>query len=206
MLKSKAILLSVAMFLGLPAVVNAQVGTQGSQSGQVGESGQISSDGQISGQTSNNGFVGGGSIGGDPRATNGQGNTGGQQGGFGGMGGFGMGGMGGFGMGGMGRGMMGMFGGQQQQQPGANLRFPFVVRFQVAPLIPEVTRQKAETRLTKLPALSRFNKVAVALADGKATLSGEVVSAKEKSLIERLVLLEPGITDVDNKLAIVDKK
>tara|TARA_B100001540_G_C15666207_1_gene577909 strand:- start:652 stop:1008 length:357 start_codon:yes stop_codon:yes gene_type:complete len=112
--------------------------------------------------------------------------------------------MGGFG--GMGRGMMGgMFGGQQQQQPGANLRFPFVVKFSVRPIIVANVKQKAQTRLTKLPGLSRFNKVVVDLEKSTATLTGQVVSEREKSLVERLVLLEPGINSVNNNLAIADK-
>ena len=107
----------------------------------------------------------------------------------------------------MGRGMMGgMFGGQQQQQPGANLRFPFVVKFQVRPIVVANVKQKAQTRLTKLPGLSRFNKVVVDLEQSTATLTGEVVSEREKSLIERLVLLEPGINSVNNNLGITEKQ
>ena len=66
-------------------------------------------------------------------------------------------------------------------------------------------KQKAQTRLTKLPGLSRFNKVVVDLEKSTATLTGQVVSEREKSLVERLVLLEPGINSVNNNLAIADK-
>ena len=103
----------------------------------------------------------------------------------------------------MGRGMMGgMFGGQQQQQPGANLRFPFVVKFEITPILPAKVKRQAQTRLSKLPGLSRYNKVVVDLADGTATLTGQVISEREKSLVERLVLLEPGINNVTNNLDI----
>ena len=193
MLHTKIAVVGIFALLVSPAMVEAQ------QNGNNnGESGQVSSNGQISSQTSNQGFVGGGGIGGDPRATSNQAN----------MAGMGMNAMGGFGgFGGMGRGMMGgMFGGQQQQQPGANLRFPFVVKFTVAPIVPAKVRMQAENRLTKLPGLSKYNKVAVQIKGVTATLTGQVVSQREKSLVERLVLLEPGINDVRNDLVIAEKK
>ena len=196
MLHTKIAVVGIFALLVSPAMLEAQ------QNGNNnGESGQVSSNGQISSQTSNQGFVGGGGIGGDPRATSNQGNMAGM--GMNAMGGFG--GFGGFG--GMGRGMMGgMFGGQQQQQqPGANLRFPFVVKFTVAPIVPAKVRMQAENRLTKLPGLSKYNKVAVQIKGVTATLTGQVVSQREKSLVERLVLLEPGINDVRNDLVIAEK-
>jgi len=196
MLHTKIAVVGIFALLVSPAMVEAQ------QNGNNnGESGQVSSNGQISSQTSNQGFVGGGGIGGDPRATSNQANMAGM--GMNAMGGFG--GFGGFG--GMGRGMMGgMFGGQQQQQqPGANLRFPFVVKFTVAPIVPAKVRMQAENRLTKLPGLSKYNKVAVQIKGVTATLTGQVVSQREKSLVERLVLLEPGINDVRNDLVIAEK-
>ena len=188
----KYFLTVVSVFVWVPMAY----GQVGNQTTQAGQGGQVSSTGEISSQTANQGFVGGGGIGGDPRAASSQASMG----GAGGMGGFG-------GMGGMGRGMMGgMFGGQQQQQPGANLRFPFVVKFQVRPIVVANVKQKAQTRLTKLPGLSRFNKVVVDLEQSTATLTGEVVSEREKSLIERLVLLEPGINSVNNNLGITEKQ
>ena len=193
MLHTKIAVVGIFALLVSPAMLEAQ------QNGNNnGESGQVSSNGQISSQTSNQGFVGGGGIGGDPRATSNQAN----------MAGMGMNAMGGFGgFGGMGRGMMGgMFGGQQQQQPGANLRFPFVVKFTVAPIVPAKVRMQAQNRLTKLPGLSKYNKVAVQIKGVTATLTGQVVSQREKSLVERLVLLEPGINDVRNDLVIAEKK
>ena len=196
MLHTKIAVVGIFALLVSPAMLEAQ------QNGNNnGESGQVSSSGQISSQTSNQGFVGGGGIGGDPRATSNQANMAGT--GMNAMGGFG--GFGGFG--GMGRGMMGgMFGGQQQQQqPGANLRFPFVVKFTVAPIVPAKVRMQAENRLTKLPGLSKYNKVAVQIKGVTATLTGQVVSQREKSLVERLVLLEPGINDVRNDLVIAEK-
>ena len=200
MLHTKIAVVGIFALLVSPAMVEAQ--QNGGQNGtNNGESGQVSSNGQISSQTSNQGFVGGGGIGGDPRATSNQANMAGM--GMNAMGGFG--GFGGFG--GMGRGMMGgMFGGQQQQQPGANLRFPFVVKFTVAPIVPAKVRMQAENRLTKLPGLSKYNKVAVQIKGVTATLTGQVVSQREKSLVERLVLLEPGINDVRNDLVIAEKK
>ena len=200
MLKNHIVFFGVVASLISPAFVTAQQSVL--QNGMnTGQNGQVSSSGQISSQTSNQGFVGGGSIGGDPRANSNQASMGmNAMGGFGGFGG----GFGGFG--GMGRGMMGGMMGGQQEQPGANLRFPFVVKFNVSPILPAKVRSQAQNRLSKLPGLSKYNKVAVELDGVTATLSGQVVSQREKTLVERLVLLEPGINDVKNDLVIVAQK
>lgn len=200
MLKNHIVVFGVVASLISPAFVTAQQSVL--QNGMsTGQNGQVSSSGQISSQTSNQGFVGGGSIGGDPRASSNQASMGmNAMGGFGGFGG----GFGGFG--GMGRGMMGGMMGGQQEQPGANLRFPFVVKFNVSPILPAKVRSQAQNRLSKLPGLSKYNKVAVELDGVTATLSGQVVSQREKTLVERLVLLEPGINDVKNDLVIVAQK
>lgn len=200
MLKNHIVVFGIVASLISPAFVTAQQSVL--QNGMsTGQNGQVSSSGQISSQTSNQGFVGGGSIGGDPRASSNQASMGmNAMGGFGGFGG----GFGGFG--GMGRGMMGGMMGGQQEQPGANLRFPFVVKFSVAPILPAKVRSQAQNRLSKLPGLSKYNKVAVELDGVTATLSGQVVSQREKNLVERLVLLEPGINDVKNDLVIVAQK
>ena len=200
MLKNHIVVFGVVASLISPAFVTAQQSVL--QNGMsTGQNGQVSSSGQISSQTSNQGFVGGGSIGGDPSANSNQASMGmNAMGGFGGFGG----GFGGFG--GMGRGMMGGMMGGQQEQPGANLRFPFVVKFNVSPILPAKVRSQAQNRLSKLPGLSKYNKVAVELDGVTATLSGQVVSQREKTLVERLVLLEPGINDVKNDLVIVAQK
>ena len=203
MSKNNIIVFGVIASLMSPAFVTAQQSIlQNAMSN--GQNGQVSSSGEISSQTSNQGFVGGGSIGGDPRAASNQASMGmNAMGGLGGFGGFG-GGFGGFG--GMGRGMMGGMMGGQQEQPGANLRFPFVVKFNVSPILPAKVRSQAQARLAKLQGLSKYNKVAVELEGVTATLSGQVVSQREKTLVERLVLLEPGINDVKNDLIIVAQK
>ena len=200
MLKNHIVVFGIVASLISPEFVTAQQSVL--QNGMnTGQNGQVSSSGQISSQTSNQGFVGGGSIGGDPRASSNQASMGmNAMGGFGGFGG----GFGGFG--GMGRGMMGGMMGGQQEQPGANLRFPFVVKFNVSPILPAKVRSQAQNRLAKLPGLSKYNKVAVELEGVTATLSGQVVSQREKTLVERLVLLEPGINDVKNDLIIVAQK
>ncbi len=70
MLRSKITIVAMLTFLLSPMMVKAQQAI--GQNGQNSESGQVSSTGQISSQTSNQGFVGGGGIGGDPRATSNQ--------------------------------------------------------------------------------------------------------------------------------------
>ncbi|MEC7564628.1 MAG: hypothetical protein VX738_02995 [Planctomycetota bacterium] len=170
--------------------------------GGLGQSttGVIQNDGQIEGAEQGSGFIGAGAMV-DPRAASFSGNTG----GMGGMGGMGMGGMGmGMGMGGMGGfGRMGGFGNMNQNNQTQNtLRFPYVISFKTQPLIVANVQARAELRLTKLPGLSKYNRVAVVMDGTSATLRGDVVSERDKRFVEKLVLLEPGIEDVTNELAV----
>mgnify|MGYP006083966999 FL=1 len=165
--------------------------------GQAGQAGSIQNDGQIEGGAQTTGFIGGSDTG-NPRSfstTVGSG-FGNSMGGFGGMGG--MGGMGGFG----GMGGMGGFGNQNQNQPQNTLRFPYVIAFKTTPFLPQRVQVRAESRLKKLPGLSKFNQVSVTMNKTTATLKGVVVSDRDKRFIEKLVMLEPGVKEIDNQLAI----
>jgi hypothetical protein len=120
------------------------------------------------------------------------GNSMGGFGGMSGMGGFGgMGGMGGFG-----------FGNQNQNQSQNALRFPYVIAFRTVPFVPQRVQVRAESRLTKLPGLSKFNQVTITMNKTTATLKGVVVSDRDKRFVEKLVLLEPGVKEIDNQLAV----
>ena len=161
----------------------------------AGQAGTIQNNGQIEGGAQSTGFIGGSNAG-NPRSLSSVG--GGFGNGTGGMGGFGgMGGMSGF-------GGMGGFGGQGQNQTQSQntLRFPYVIAFKTAPFVPLRVQVRAETRLKRLPGLSKFNQVSVTMNETTATLKGVVVSDRDKRFVEKLVLLEPGVKVVDNRLAV----
>ena len=127
-------------------------------------------------------------------------------GGMGMMGMMGMGGMGGMGrggMGGMGRGGMGGMGGNNND-PRSQLRIPMRIGF-IRPAIDYVQVSAAiQTRLTKIPTLAAANNVNVVLSDGIATLTGSVGSQRDRSIIERLMMLEPGVRTVQNELSVTE--
>ena len=162
-----------------------------------GQAGTIQNDGQIEGGTQTTGFIGG-SDAGNPRSQSSVGGFGNSMAGFGGMGGMsGFGGMGGFG------GMRGFGNQNQNQNQNQNtLRFPYVIAFKTAPFVPLRVQVRAETRLKKLPGLSKFNQVSVTMNKTTATLKGVVVSDRDKRFVEKLVLLEPGVKVIDNQLAV----
>lgn len=122
--------------------------------------------------------------------------------GMGSMGMMGMGRMGG--MGGMGRGGMGGFGrGGQQNDPRAQLRIPMRIGF--ARPVRDMTAVSvvATDRLTKIPTLSKGNKVSVVVnVEGVAVITGSVASERDSSLIERLLKLEAGVATVQNELVV----
>ena len=158
-----------------------------------GQAGTIQNDGQIEGVTQSTGFIGGSDTG-NPRSQSSVG------GGFGNNMSFSMGGMGGMG----GFGSFGGFGNQNQNQNQTQntLRFPYVVAFRTSPFVPMQVQVRAETRLKRLPGLSKFNQVSVTMNKTTATLKGIVVSDRDKRFVEKLVLLEPGVKEIDNQLAV----
>jgi hypothetical protein len=181
------IVLTLGCFFSGNAVAQFGSGNTG------GQAGTIQNDGQIAGAAQSTGFIGG-SDAGNPRSQSSVG------GGFGNsMSGFGgMGGMGGFG----GMGGMGGFGNQNQAQSQNTLRFPYVIAFKTTAFVPRRVQLRAEARLKKLPGLSKFNQVSVTMNKTTATLKGVVVSDRDKRLVEKLVLLEPGVKVIDNQLAV----
>ncbi len=57
-------------------------------------------------------------------------------------------------------------------------------------------------RLTRLPGLRPISGLEIAVSNGKATMRGEVATSHERTLIERLARLEPGVWAVDNRLVV----
>jgi hypothetical protein len=183
------VVLTLAVFFAGTAEAQPGAGNAG------GQAGMIQNDGQIEGGSQSTGFIGGTNSG-NPRSQSsgsfGMGNSMGGFGGMSGMGGFGgMGRMGGFG-----------FGNQNQNQSQNTLRFPYVIAFRTVPFVPQRVQVRAESRLTKLPGLSKFNQVSITMNKTTATLKGVVVSDRDKRFVEKLVLLEPGVKEIDNQLAV----
>lgn len=120
-----------------------------------------------------------------------------------------LGGVGGFGMGGMGRGgqfgqMGGQFGqtGKTNQQRGANLRIPMRIGFSIPVGTVLERATKFEARLPNFPGLEKIRGVEVKLNGRTAILQGTVATDRERDLIARLAMLEPGIYAVENELEV----
>jgi hypothetical protein len=122
-----------------------------------------------------------------------------------GMGGLGMGmggmGMGGMGMGGMNRGMGGM-GGNQNGRNNRQVRHSLRVGFDYVGMTNTARASNINTKLTKitLPPRLKGANVDVALEGRTAVLRGTVKNAEAAKMIERLVLLEPGVDEVRSEL------
>ena len=120
--------------------------------------------------------------------------------------GMGMGrGMGGMGMGGMGsRGMNSQFGQQNNSQnKKANIRATVKVRFPYnRPPTAQVSRA-VTARWNRLPMPEKFNGVSMDFENGVATLTGKVTTPEDKRMAEKLILLEPGVSSVQNQLEVV---
>lgn len=149
----------------------------------------------------------------NPLGTTTTGRTGGMGGGMmgmGGMGGMGMMGMGGMGMGmggmGMGMGGMGGRGGQQQggrggmggtgQQQQYTLRPTVKLGFDVPMPNSQARSQQIQVTMARLPEPSRFAGANISIDGRKAIVSGSV-DKNQRELLKRLLLLEPGIYEVD---------
>jgi len=98
---------------------------------------------------------------------------------------------------------MGGMGGNNND-PRSQLRIPMRIGF-IRPAIDYVQVSAAiQTRLTKIPTLAAANNVNVVLSDGIATLTGSVGSQRDRSIIERLMMLEPGVRTVQNELSVTE--
>ena len=135
-------------------------------------------------------------------------------GGLGGMGGMRnnmMGGRGGLGgLGGMFGSQMNQFGrnqfGQQNMRGGqgarTQLRTPISLGFSSPVVASTRTTTQLTTRLTKIPSLQVTGPLSVTMEGSTAVLTGHVGSEGDRDLAERMVLLEPGISNVRNELQV----
>jgi hypothetical protein len=119
-----------------------------------------------------------------------------------------MGGMGGMGMGGRGMmmnqpGMMGGMGGMGGMQQNRMIRTPLRIGTGVirAPVGPRV--EAFQTRLTRIPSVRNAENVAVSMDGSVVVLQGAVPTERDRELVARLIMLEPGVRDVRNELVVV---
>ena len=120
--------------------------------------------------------------------------------------GMGMGGMGGMsgGMGGMNsRGTTGQFGQQNSSQNQRTIRATVKVRFPYTRPAAAQVSQTVVARWNRIPLPEKFNGVNLEFVNGVATLTGKVATAEEKRMAEKLILLEPGVSVVQNQLEVI---
>lgn len=75
--------------------------------------------------------------------------------------------------------------------------------FDVPQVAPDVLTATVARQLAATPGLHPADRIEVSVADGSATLRGVVVSEHDRSLIEAMLLLEPGISNVRNDLKVM---
>jgi osmotically-inducible protein OsmY len=87
------------------------------------------------------------------------------------------------------------------------LRMPLTLGF--TPVVRPSTADvgaRVQTRLTKIPRLRGNGPLTVEMDGRVAVLRGEVASKDDRDLIARVVLLEPGVSDVRNELQVAKAK
>ena len=133
--------------------------------------------------------------------TGGLGGVGGLGGGLGGIGGIGggfgggrFGGLGGFGGGLGGRGG---FGQNQQQQNQTKIRATAKVGFDYNAPQPQAQATTVRATLARLPIPERFNQAQIDFSGRTAVVSGNFKNADDIAVLKQLLLLQPGIEDVD---------
>lgn len=195
------------------ALQRTQQAFVGSSSQSMGGGGLRSIAGGTGGTTGGiPGFTGGG-AGGLRGGIGGLGGLGGI-GGFGGLGGLGgIGGLrgmgvGGLGYGGLGRGGLNTFGqfGNQAGMAGTQQQRQIRTSVRIGPSgnmpVMGARVQSFQSRLPRIPAISDSDQVDVKMDGATAILTGTVASPRDRELVARLILLEPGVRDVRNELEV----
>lgn len=96
-------------------------------------------------------------------------------------------------------GATGQAGGQQGRKP---IRATVRPDFKPTPgSVPSVSTRLQE-RMSRSPIQDRMRGINVALSGGEITLRGTVATDADKRLMERMMLLEPGISSVKNELIV----
>lgn len=97
----------------------------------------------------------------------------------------------------------GAFGGQQGQasaQPALRTRLRSGI--DVAPMLPEQVQTRAVERIRQLPTANQINGIGIVMEGRTAILTGEVASEQQRRMSELLIRLEPGVSQIDNRLTI----
>jgi osmotically-inducible protein OsmY len=76
------------------------------------------------------------------------------------------------------------------------------IGFEVSPRPANVISARFEKRLTSIPRLKILTPVKVTMEKETAVLRGTVARERDRDLIARLALLEPGISNVRNQLIV----
>lgn len=99
--------------------------------------------------------------------------------------------------GGFGRGMNNPFGNRSQNQQDGKIRAKITLGFPYAGPPSELHTQTINATLRRLPLPERLRDVQVVIDGEKAIASGNVGSKDDIDILQQLVLLEPGIYEVD---------
>lgn len=83
------------------------------------------------------------------------------------------------------------------------LRAPLRLGFTVTKPADEVVASSFESRLLQLPVYKDHASVVATLENRILTLEGTVQTQDERKMVERLALLEPGVSRVNNQLSVV---
>jgi hypothetical protein len=185
-------LLAVAMTFTSLRVADAQQQQQQQTNAAGNVSGQIGTSDNFTIQRDATAFLGGAatSFFGDQGATGATGLRG-------------LSGLGGGGLGGFGRGNTG-FGNQLNNQNATKPQIRFRITLGFSHPRPAGTKvsEGFARRLTRIPQLASARSVAVTMEDRTAVLAGQVATEHEKTLIEKLAMMEPGVSAVRNELTV----
>lgn len=101
----------------------------------------------------------------------------------------------------VGSGMNGMGGQNGMQQQGQQIRPQLRLGFQEPALPAALVQTTLQQRMEQLPAAVRNGNIGALVSDdGVVTLSGTVATEEDRQLMEALLRLEPGVSDVRNEL------
>lgn len=90
----------------------------------------------------------------------------------------------------------------------AQLRMPVSLGFQPRQqslITPAVREQRIQARFARIPRVREMGSVSVDIREGTAILSGAVGSEDDRRLLAKLLLLEPGVSEVQNDLTVLDQ-
>jgi osmotically-inducible protein OsmY len=92
----------------------------------------------------------------------------------------------------------------RQRRP---LRMPVTVGIEPTPALiaaaqPANVAQRVQTKLERIPQVRGSGSVSVTMDGKRAVVKGQVKSERDRELIGRMLLLEPGVGDVQNELVV----